>query len=392
MNIEPRLGADLLRSAAIADDDDELAGARKRKIIIGATVLILVALLAFLAWRGSEKPAAPTEQPPRITVVRPGTQKVAAMISATGTLAARREMPIGVAGEGGMINRVYVEAGDWVRAGQTLATIDASVQTQQAAQLRAQIAAARADAAIAQSELTRSQALVSRGFVSKADLERKQATRDAAQARVAVAQAQLGETNAQIGRLAIRAPAAGLVLTRDVEPGQVVMPSNGALFRMAKGGEMELRATLAESDLAQIAVGDSAQVRPVGSSRSFAGHVWQIAPVINAQSRQGQVRIALDYDKALRPGGFATADLHTGVRVAPVLPESAVLSDEKGNFVYVVGADRRVARRDVKVGPVTAAGLPIFSGLVGTEKVVLSAGAFLSVGDLVSPVLDERGQ
>jgi len=46
----------------------------------------------------------------------------------------------------------------------------------------------------------------------------------------------------------------------------------------------------------------------------------------------------------------------------------------------------------VKVGPVTAAGLPIFSGLMGTEKVVLSAGAFLSVGDLVSPVLDERGQ
>jgi len=164
MNIEPRFGADIARSAAIADNDDELAAARKRKIIIGGAVLILVALLAFLAWRGSEKPPAPTEQPPRVTVVRPGTQKVAAMISATGTLAARREMPVGVAGEGGMINRVYVEAGDWVRTGQTLATIDASVQTQQAAQLRAQIAAARADAVIAQSELTRSQALVSRGF------------------------------------------------------------------------------------------------------------------------------------------------------------------------------------------------------------------------------------
>jgi RND family efflux transporter MFP subunit len=324
--------------------------------------------------------------------MRPGTQKVAAMISATGTLAARREMPVGVAGEGGMINRVYVEAGDWVRAGQTLATIDASVQTQQAAQLRAQIAAARADAAIAQSELTRSQALVSRGFVSKADLERKQATRDAAQARVAVAQAQLGEINAQIGRLAIRAPAAGLVLTRDVEPGQVVMPTNGALFRMAKNGEMELRATMAESDLAQIAVGDPAEVRPVGSARSFTGHVWQIAPVINAQTRQGQVRIALSYDKALRPGGFAAGDLHTGVRVVPVLPESAVLSDDNGNYVFVVGPDRRVARRNVKVGPASADGLPILAGLSGRENVVLSAGAFLSVGDVISPVIAERAR
>lgn len=392
MNIEPRFGADIARSTAIADNDDDLAAARKRKIIIGAAVLILVALFAFVAWRGAEKPPAAVEQPPRVTVMRPGTQKVAAIISATGTLAARREMPVGVAGEGGMINRVYVEAGDWVRAGQTLATIDASVQTQQAAQLRAQIAAARADAAIAQSELSRSQALVSRGFVSKADLERKQATRDAAQARVAVAQAQLGEINAQIGRLAIRAPAAGLVLTRDVEPGQVVMPTNGALFRMAKNGEMELRATMAESDLAQIAVGDPAEVKPVGSARSFTGHVWQIAPVINAQTRQGQVRIALSYDKALRPGGFATGDLHTGVRVVPVLPESAVLSDDNGNYVFVVGPDRRVVRRNVKVGPASADGLPILAGLSGSENVVLSAGAFLSVGDVISPVIAERAR
>lgn len=384
MNIEPGFSKEALETAAPAEDDPALA--RKRKIIVGIAIAVLAALLAFMMLRGRDKPTPPPEAPPSVTVVVPGTQQVARKISATGTLAARREMPVGVAGEGGSIARVYVDAGDWVRAGQILAMIDASVQTQEAAQLRAQIAAARADAALAEAELKRAQALVSRGFVSRADVERRVATRDAARARVAVAQAQLGEVNARIGRLAIRAPAAGLVLTREVEPGQVVMPTAGVLFRLAKDGEMELRAKLAESDLAQLSVNDSAEVRPVGSTKSFSGRIWQVSPTISTTTRQGEARIALRYDPALRPGGFAGAELHTGTRLAPLLPESAVQSDDRGNFVLVVGPDRKVARRDVKVGDVTANGLPILSGLSGREQVVLSAGAFLSPGDRVDPV------
>src|SRR3546814_10799959 len=73
------------------------------------------------------------------------------------------------------------------------------------------------------------------------------ATRDAAVARVNVAKASLAETQARNGRLDIRAPAAGLVLTRDVEPGQIVSAGSGVLFRVALGGQMEMQAKLAES-------------------------------------------------------------------------------------------------------------------------------------------------
>lgn len=386
MNIESRFSTEALDSATSVDD---AALARKRKIIVGAAIAVLVALLIYLMVRGGEAPPPVAEAAPRVTVIVPGTQQTARMISATGTLAARREMPVGVAGEGGMIARVHVEAGDWVRAGQTLATIDTSVQVQEAAQLRAQIAANRADAVLAQAELDRAQSLVSRGFISKADVERRIATRDAARARVSVAQAQLGQSNARIAQLAIRSPLAGLVLSRNVEPGQVVMPSSGALFRLAKGGEMELRARLAESDLAQLSVGDVAEVRPVGSSQTYTGKIWQISPIIDTTTRQGEARIALSYNPALRPGGFASAELDTGTSMVPVLPESAVQSDEKGNFVYIVGTDNKVARRDVKPGPVTKKGLPITSGLTGREKIVLSAGAFLNPGDVVTPVLGQ---
>ena len=101
-------------------------------------------------------------------------------------------MPVGVAGEGGMVTRVLVEPGQWVGAGQVLATVDRSVQTQTAASARRADRASRSADADARPGRARPRAaLVGRGFISKADIERKTATRDAAAARVRVAQAQL---------------------------------------------------------------------------------------------------------------------------------------------------------------------------------------------------------
>src|SRR5688572_19217099 len=285
---------------------------RRRNIIIAVVAVLAAALIAFfLLSGGEEQPAAgPGAGPgggqvPTVTVVVPGRQSVARTISATGSLAARVDMPVGVSGEGGMVAAVLVQPGQWVQAGQALAVIDRQVQVQQTQQMVAQVQVARADAALAQNEYERSQALVGRGFVSKADLDRKKAARDAANARVRVAQANLAEMRARVGRLDIRAPAAGLVLERNVEPGQVVSAGSPALFRVARGGEMELKAQLSEADLLALNVGVPATVTPVGSTQTFSGSVWQISPVVNMQNRRGVARISLAYDPALRPGGFA---------------------------------------------------------------------------------------
>jgi len=383
MNIEPGFSRERIDYVEFAGEEPSRAGARRWLLIGGAILIALIA--AFFLLRGGEEPATNEPAIPRVTVIVPGRQSVTNLVTATGTLAGRREMPVGVAGEGGMVVRVLVEPGDWVRAGQALATVDRSVQTQEANMLAASIQVARADAALAQSELDRAQALVSRGFISKADIDRKTAARDAAGARVSVAQAQLGEARARIGRLDIRSPANGLVLTRAIEPGQVINPQTGTLFRVAKGGEMELLARLAETDLSRLAVGTPAEVTPVGSKRGFSGQVWQISPVIDPRTRQGIVRISLAYDPALRPGGFAAARITSGLVDAPLLPESSVLSDEAGNFVYVVGKGDRVARRAVVTGQVSEKGITILKGLSGNEQVVLSAGGFLNPGDRIIP-------
>jgi RND family efflux transporter MFP subunit len=366
---------------------------RRRWVWIVAAIIAVAAITgAWFAFGRADAPAAAKEgapgsggDVPTVTVAVPGRQMVERVVSATGTLAARREMPVGVAGEGGLVTRVLVEPGSWVNAGQVLATVDRSVQSQTAAQLAASINVARADARIAQSELDRSQKLVARGFISQADIDRKTATRDAANARVAVAQAQLAETQARNGRLDIRAPAAGLVLTRAVEPGQIVSAGSGVLFRIAMGGQMEMMARMSESDLAAMPVGARAEVTPVGASKSYAGEVWQVSPVIDPQSRQGTARVALPYNQELRPGGFASATIVAGSREAPVLPESAVLNDERGSYVFLVGRDNKVARRQVTLGNVTSKGIAIVDGLSGTEQVVLRAGGFLNPGETVKP-------
>ncbi|HBR83901.1 MAG TPA: efflux RND transporter periplasmic adaptor subunit [Erythrobacter sp.] len=376
------------------DEDDRLEKRRtgRRRIIIIAGLIVLgLAIAAYFAMRGGTTTPAGEEnaQAPTVTVVRPGRTTVEGEITATGSLAARREMPVGVVGEGGRVVSVPVDAGDWVSQGQVLARIDRSVQSQQVQSFSAQVQVAQSDADLAQANLDRALQLVERGFVSQADVDRLTATRDAAVARVRVAQAQLAELRARNARLDILAPAAGYVLERNVEPGQTVSAGSPPLFRIARGGEMELLARLNEDALASISPGTRAQVRPVGTDKLFTGQVWQVSPIISEQDRQGTARIALSYAPGLRPGGFATATIASGTVVAPILPESAVLSDEDGAYVLIINGEDKAERRAVTTGTVTSKGIVIAEGLNGSERVVLRAGGFLTEGETVRTQLAE---
>jgi RND family efflux transporter MFP subunit len=386
------------RETSIRSSDTLVISDRSRNrrwLIVGAIVIALVVVAAAIMMGRSSTKTASGEagaangkaagQIPTVTVVVPGRSQVDRIITASGPLAAKRDQPIGIAGAGGRVIRVLVDAGSWVRAGQVLAVVDRSVQTEQAAQLAAQIQAAKAQAALAQAEYDRAIALQARGFISKSDIDTKKATRDAANAQVRVAEAQLGATRAQIGQLNVVAPAAGLILARNIELGQVVSSGSPALFRLAEGGQMEMQAKLSQQDLAFVHVGAPASVTPVGSQTSIQGSVWQVAPVIDPASRLGQVRIAIPYTPAVKPGGYAEARITAGATSAPLLPQSAVLSDDKGNYVYIVNPNNEVERRDIKIGNVNDAGVTIAEGLTGNEAVVLSAGPFLNPGQKVNP-------
>jgi multidrug efflux pump subunit AcrA (membrane-fusion protein) len=113
--------------------------------------------------------------------------------------------------------------------------------------------------------------------------------------------------------------------------------------------------------------------------------VWQVGAIIDSASRQGTVRIALAAaDQNLRPGAFARAEVHVGSSTGVLLPQTAVLADEQGSYVLIVGNDNKLERRKVEVAGARSEGLLVSSGLDGHERVVAVAGAFLRVGEDVA--------
>lgn len=387
MNMHNKLPDPATASVYTFPEGADVAGAR-RGWMKPVLILLGVALVAFIAWRlFGPNTAAPATvaNVPEVTVMVPGNTPVANTVTATGSIAARRDAAIGVQGEGGRVTSVLAEAGQQVRKGQLLVQIDSSVQTQTSRQLAAALQSAQADANLAQANLTRAQALVGRGFISKADIDQRTAARDGAVARVGVAKAQLAANEAAVARLSVRAPSDGLILARSVETGQVVSPGV-VLFRIAEGSVLEMRALVAEQDMVALRPGMTASVTPVGSTQTYQGRVWLIDPVIDNNSRQGIARIALPYSPGLRVGAFAKTRITAGETTRPVLPQSAVQADEKGSFVMVVGPDNKVARQSITVGTVGDQGVAIASGLNGTEKVVVSAAAFLRPGEKIAPV------
>jgi RND family efflux transporter MFP subunit len=385
-NTIPAPAAEVYPFTPVVDAAAEKPGWRKQLPII-ALVAVIVVVLGWRAFAPKPPAAAPVSQVPEVTVIVPGATMMADAISAPGSIAAKRDDAVGVQGEGGRVVAVLVEPGQRVAAGQVLARIDGRVQAEEINQLAAAVRQADADARLAAANLARAEGLVAKGFVSRADIDQRIATRDGALARVAVARAQLAAARERAARLDVRAPAAGLILSRNVEAGQVVGPGSAALFRLAEGGVLEMRAQVAEQDMARLKAGMPAEVTPVGSSDRYTGRVWLLDPVIDGATRLGIARIELAYAPGLRVGAFARARISAGQSNRPLLPQSAVLADASGNYVMVLGKDDRVERRAITVGSISDAGVGVSAGLTGQERVVANAGAFLKPGDRIKPVL-----
>jgi HlyD family secretion protein len=362
----------------------------RRKWLLGAAgVAVAVAVGAALWMSRASAPKAITPladrtSMPLVSVMTPGVQPVATQVTFTGTIQARHELPIGNSGDTGRIVAVYVQVGDRVRQGQLLAKLDDSVLAPQVAQLTAALEQARAQAALSAAEYKRGIAVGPAGGLSAQDIEKLQAASIMDAANIKVVAAQLAVMRAKLALTRIVAPVDGVVLTRNAEVGQIAGSGGPALFEIEDAGQVEMIGQVAEQDMANLEVGQSAAVYLVGNPRPFEGRIWLLGAVIDPQSRLGEVRIALTPSSALRPGAFAHGMVTLARARRPVLPQTAVMADNGGSYVYVVDRDDQVQRRAVQVGSVVPAGVVIAQGLSGREQVVTMDGGFLHSGEKVT--------
>src|ERR1700689_769665 len=331
---------------------------------IGAVVVALIALVAVrLTQALGVKNSANRNPIPTVSVTEVGISTVPTTVSIIGTIAARYDMPIGVEGDAGQVAAIYVEAGDHVKRGQVLARLNVSVLGPQVANLEAALEQARAEAELADAEYHRAQAVGASGALSAEETQRRRAGGVTAAAKVKVAAAQLAEAQARLARAEVRAPADGIILTRNVEVGQTATPGGDALFRLSEGGEIELRGQVAEQDLPLLQVGQLVNVRLTGTSHIYQGRVGLLPAVIDPQTRLGMARVSLTPDPNLRPGAFARAEVTVSNADRAVLPQTAVLTDDKGTYVLIVNAQHKIERRTVHVSGIVQNGVTIADGL-----------------------------
>ena len=361
-------------------------------VAIGAVIAVATLFAVRLTQAWGTKNVAGKSAIPTVSVTEIGVSTVPTTVSIIGTIAARYDMPIGVEGDTGRVAAIYVEAGDRVKRGQVLARLNVSVLEPQVANLEAALEQARAEAELADAEYRRAQAVGASGALSAEETQRRKSAGLTAAAKVRVAAAQLAEAQARLARAAVRAPTDGIILTRNVEVGQTATPGGEPLFRLSERGEVELRGQVAEQDLPLLKIGQLVNVRLTGTDHVYEGHVRLLGAVIDPQTRLGMARVALTPDPNLRPGAFARAEVTVSNAERAVLPQTAVLTDERGSYVLIVNSQHKVLRRAVRVSGMVQNGVTIDRGIGVKEQVVATAGAFLQEGEQVNPVLLAPGR
>ncbi|KRG68604.1 RND transporter [Pseudoxanthomonas dokdonensis] len=345
-----------------------------------------VGLLICLAGCGETAP--PPEDPPPALVVHPAGGD-AALSAYAGEIRAREESALSFRVGGKLVKR-HVDSGNRVERGQLLAELDPTDFRLQAQSAQAQLAAAEADLARARDDRDRYAALVKEKLVSQSTYDAQVAAYKAAEGQAKVARAQLSEAGNQTGYAQLRAPAAGVIASRQAEAGQVV-GAGQTIYTLAVDGAREVAINLPENRYRQFAVGQPVQVELWNQpGQRLDGRIREISPAADPQTRTYPARVALSGDAAL-----AAVELGQSARVhamqtgaALSVPLAAIQpAGNGGSAVWRLDpASGQVHLRPIKTGQFGADSVPVLAGLSASDWIVAGGGHLLREGQKVTPV------
>ena len=366
-----------------------------------------IPFVLWLAGCGSPRETKPTSQAPpvAVSVVAVAEQQWPSIYEATGTVRARNSAVI-AAKLLSYVREVKVQAGDRVREGQLLVTLDArdlDVNSRRAEaaldEVRSSVpeadsalAGAKANLDLAQATFNRMQELWNKKSISNQEFDEASAKLKAAEAAYQMARARRAQLDAQATRVQqdvrstevarsyaeITAPFAGLVTAKSVDPGALALPG-APLLTIEREGAYRLEASVEESHLSAIRVGQAVSVTLDGVDRTIEARVSEIVPAVDAASRSYTVKIDLPNVVALRSGAFGRASFQVGSRSPLTVPVGAIT--ERGQLQSVLVAENGVAHtRLVTTGQKSKDQVEVLSGLTAGEKVIFPVVPGLSDG------------
>jgi membrane fusion protein, multidrug efflux system len=306
----------------------------------------------------------------------------------------------------GYIAKMHVDKGDRVKTGQLLVEIDHTDYIHAVNRAKANLAAAKAEvfrqeANIRNAKLTldRMKALIKEQFVSQQDLDTAQVNYDVASAQIETYRAQVqqmevalqqAETNLTYSY--IRAPFAGYVAERNLDPGAYVTSSTASTSTMSRGilslhdiETVRILVEVVEKDIPLVKIGQPAEVRAEAyPDRRFTGQVTRTVQALNKNTRAMTVEVDLpNKDQLLKGGMFARVAIMVGVHPKAIqIPIDAVTRLEENQYVYVV-RDGKAHQVPVELGGRDENRIEITNGLTGVEQVILSGKDLVSEGTAV---------
>ncbi|WP_447973501.1 efflux RND transporter periplasmic adaptor subunit [Nitrospira sp. Kam-Ns4a] len=306
----------------------------------------------------------------------------------------------------GYIARIHVDRGDFVKANQLLVEIDHTEYQHAVNRAKANLAAARADvlrqeATIRNAKLTldRMKALIKDQFVSQQDLDTAQVNFDMAVAQMESLRAQvkqmevaLQQAETNLAYSYIRAPFAGYIAERNLDPGAYVTGSTPSTSTMSRGiltlHEIDTVRTMldvVEKDVPLVKIGQRAEVRAEAyPDRVFIGEVTRILHALSKSTRSMTIEVDLpNPDHLLKGGMFARVEVLVGVHPNAIqVPIDALTRLEERQYVYIV-RDGKALQVDVETGARVGNRIEITKGLDGTEQVIVAGKDLVSHGVLV---------
>ncbi|KAF1710729.1 efflux RND transporter periplasmic adaptor subunit [Pseudoxanthomonas sacheonensis] len=271
----------------------------------------------------------------------------------------------------GRVTAVNVDVNDRVAAGDVLLRLTAVEQQAGADTARAQLRAAEAAAMEAETNYRRFAALASGQYVSRAQVDLARATRDSAAAARDAARAQLAQAGQQAEYTVVRAPFAGIVSAREVEPGESVVPGQ-ALLSLHAPGALRVEVQVPQSDAAGIRAANRARI-VLDDGRSLDAAQVIVFPAADPSTHSVGVRAVLpDVADAPQPGITAKVVFPIAGNAGLVrIPAGAVMQRGEVSGVYVLASGNRIALRQVRLGQRIGDEMEVVAGLKAGEKVAL---------------------
>lgn len=349
-----------------------------------AVLALSLGLLFAAAACGKKDPAADAAKPAAalaVSVVRVQPQEIQRSVLVSGPVSPWEEMQLGVETGALRITALHVDVGQQVRAGQLLLQLDHRSLASELAQADAALREAEAGASLARSQLARGQALAGDKYISAMQLDELRAGRVQSEARLGTARAARDTAALRRSYADLRAPAAGVISKRLVQPGQVVA-SGSELLRLIRDGRLEWRAELAETELARVKPGDRIELR-TRDGKAVAGRVRAVSPGLDAATRTGTVYADLPDPQGLQPGTYLQGRIDTGLAQGLTVPAAAVVQRDGHPNVFTIDAQGIAHRVRIRTGVAFAGRIEVIEGLKAGAAVVDEGAGFLGDGDRV---------